>query len=97
MESSSPRRAGGGRWGVFHIGCTERVDNGFDDAFEVLVHLDHPESQHAKAQLAQPLVSPRVIDQLIAVVLAIDFDHQPRLQAGDRPDLRPGALQESAT
>jgi hypothetical protein len=30
--------------------------------------------QHAKAQLAQPVISLRVLEELIAVVVAIDFD-----------------------
>ena len=71
------------------MGCTESIGNAIDDAFDVLVDLGQPESQHAKAQLAQPAISPRVIDKLIAVVVAIDFDHQPRLQAGEVREVGP--------
>jgi hypothetical protein len=35
------------------------------------------------------VISPRVIDKLIAVVVAIDFDHQPRVQAGEVGEVRP--------
>jgi hypothetical protein len=55
--------------------CTQSIGNGFDDTFDVLIDLGHPESQHAKAHLAQAAISPRVVDELIAVVVAIDFDH----------------------
>ena len=70
------------------MGCTERIGNAIDDAFDVLVDLGHPESQHAKAQLAQPAISPRVVDKLIAVVVAIDLDHQPCIQAGEVGEVR---------
>jgi hypothetical protein len=55
--------------------CTQSVGNGFDDTFDGLIDLGRPEPQHAKAHLAQPVISPRVVDELIAVVVAIDFDH----------------------
>ena len=82
-------RCGGRLVGGRQGGCTESIGNAIDDAFDVLVDLGHPESQHAKAQLAQPAISPRVIDKLIAVVVAIDFDHQPRLQAGEVREVGP--------
>jgi hypothetical protein len=55
--------------------CTQSVGNGFDDTFDVLIDLGHTEPQHAKAHFAQPVISPRVVDELMAVVVAIDFDH----------------------
>jgi hypothetical protein len=61
--------------------CAQSIGNGFDDTVDVLVDLRHPEPQHAKAHLAEALISPRVVDELIAVVIAIDFDYQPCVQA----------------
>lgn len=63
--------------------CSQSLDYGFDGSFEVLVDVDYREPQHAKARLAQPVISSRVIEKLIAVVFTIDFDHQPCLQAGE--------------
>ncbi len=50
------------------------------DTFDVLINFGHPESQHPKAHLAQPVISPRVVDELIAVVVAVDFEHKPCVQ-----------------
>jgi len=41
------------------------------------------EPQYAKAPQAQALISPGVAAELIAVVVPIDFEHQPCLQAGE--------------
>ena len=79
MGLSSSRTAGGGRWRA----TTESTGNRFDDAVEVLVDLGYPESQYAKAHLSQPVVSASVVARLIAVVVAVDLDHQPRIQAGE--------------
>jgi len=60
---------------------TEGLRDGFDDALDVLVDLGNPEPEHAKADLTKPAISPRVVSQLLAVVLAIDFHHQLGFQA----------------
>ena len=54
----------------------------------VLVHLSHPESEHPKTLLAHPLISPRVVEGLAAVVLAVDLYYQSRLQAGKVGEVR---------
>jgi len=62
---------------------TQSVGDGLNDTFDVLNNFRHPEPQHPKAHLAQPVISPRVVDELIAVVVAIDLEHKPCLQAGE--------------
>ena len=69
--------------GGLKLECAQSIGSGGDDAFDVLIDLGHPEPQHAKAHGAQAAISPRVIDDLIAVVVAIDLDDQPCLQAGE--------------
>ncbi len=66
--------------------CTQGVGNGLDDTFYVLIDLGQPKPQHAKADLAQPVISPRLVDELIALVVAVDFDHQhfvPACEVGE--------------
>jgi hypothetical protein len=63
--------------------CTKSIGNGFDDSFDVLIDLGHREPQHAKAHLAHPVISASVVEELIAVMLTIDLDHQPCVQAGE--------------
>jgi hypothetical protein len=74
--------------GALELECAQSIRNGFDDAFDVLIDLGHPEPQHAKAHLAQALISLRVVDELVAVVVAIDFDHQPCVQAREVGEVR---------
>jgi hypothetical protein len=62
--------------------------NGFDHSCDVLIDLGYREPQHAKAQLAQPVIPPRVICELIAVVITVDFDHQRGVQAGEVGEVR---------
>jgi hypothetical protein len=65
------------------VESAQSIGNRCDDAVDVVVDLGHREPQHAVAHMAEPAISPRVIDGLIAVVVAVDFDHQPCLQAGE--------------
>jgi hypothetical protein len=60
--------------GGLELQCTQSVRNGLDETIDVLTDLGHPEPNHAKAHLAQPVISPGVVDELIAVLVAIDFD-----------------------
>jgi hypothetical protein len=55
---------------------TESVQNRLDHAFHVFVDLGNPEPEHAKAHLTEAAISPGVVGELFAVVLAIDFHHQ---------------------
>jgi hypothetical protein len=43
----------------------------------------NPEPEHAKAHLTEPAISPGVVGQLLAVVVAIGFHHQLGFQAGE--------------
>jgi hypothetical protein len=62
--------------------CTQGVSNGCDDSFDILIDLGRPEPEHAKAHFVQPFISPCIVCKLIAMMVAIHFDHQLRAQAG---------------
>jgi hypothetical protein len=43
------------------------------------------------------VISPRVVDELIAVVVAIDFDYQPPVQAGEVGEVDPNLASRLAS
>ena len=69
-------------------GCFDGLPDSFEHAFRLIHHFVVPETQHSEPLPGQPRITFAIIGDLIAVLAAVEFDHQGAFETSKIDDVR---------